>query len=42
MIIIPILALSVLFKLTNPDVTLPAPQITSTISVAHSGAEYVG
>ncbi|KAF8598239.1 hypothetical protein BDV93DRAFT_609939 [Ceratobasidium sp. AG-I] len=41
MIIIPVLALSALFQLTNPDVTLPASRTTSTISVAHSGAGYI-
>ncbi|KAF8601693.1 hypothetical protein BDV93DRAFT_545761 [Ceratobasidium sp. AG-I] len=40
MIIIPVLALSALFKLANPDVTLHVSRATSDISVAHSGAEY--
>ncbi|KAF8601680.1 hypothetical protein BDV93DRAFT_509930 [Ceratobasidium sp. AG-I] len=40
MIIIPVLALSALFKLANPDVTLPVSRATSDILVAHSGAEY--
>ncbi|KAF8598246.1 hypothetical protein BDV93DRAFT_547503 [Ceratobasidium sp. AG-I] len=40
MIIIPVLALSALFKLANPDVTLRVSRTTSDISVAHSGAEY--
>ncbi|KAF8601684.1 hypothetical protein BDV93DRAFT_607987 [Ceratobasidium sp. AG-I] len=40
MIIIPVLALSALFKLANPDVTLHVSRATSDISVGHSGAEY--
>ncbi|KAF8608065.1 hypothetical protein BDV93DRAFT_541449 [Ceratobasidium sp. AG-I] len=41
MIIIPILALSALFKLTNPDVTLSASRTPSIDSVAHHGTEHV-
>jgi hypothetical protein len=41
MILIPVLALSALFKLANPDVTLTASRTASNVSVAHSGAVHI-